>query len=164
MGAADIVNTLDKVWKIIDDNKPTAEIATARANAVPHVGDWTSLAGAQGPRETSWYAKMTNMLPESWGDIVVDFDLRLRFTYGATYHGGGRYITNVWVDISEVYVAWFHSLDLHLIAKDPDNAGTETAPLARIPITVSGKMTSPRTSIVLERGYMLYGDGRLDVL
>ncbi len=164
MSASEIVNTLEKAWKIIEDGKPSSEITRAHANAVPHVDDWTNLAGAQGPRETRWYRKMVNMLPASWGDIVVDFEVVLRFTYGATYRGGGYYIPNIWIDVTDSYVAWFHSLELSLEVKNPENAGTETAPLARIPISLRGVMESPRANITLQRGFMLYGNGRLDVL
>lgn len=164
MSAGEIFNALEKTWKVIEGNKPTADIKTARANAVPKVDDWTNLANAQGPRETSWYQKMTNSLPVSWGDIVIDFDLRLRYTYGATYNGGGLYIPNIWIDIEDTYVAWFHDLKLTLVAKDPENAGTDKAPLARIPITITGTLESPKALIHVERGYMIWGNGRLDVL
>ena len=89
MSASEIVNKLETAWKIIEDNKPSSKLATARANAVPKVDDWTAISGAKGPRESRWYIKMTNSLPESWGDIVVDCELYLRYTYGATYKGGG---------------------------------------------------------------------------
>ncbi len=164
MSAGEIVNMLEKGWKLIDDNKPSSSLQTARANAVPNVSDWTALEGAKGPRESRWYIKMTNSLPESWGDIVVDCDLHLRYTYGATYKGGGLYIPNIWVDIDDSYVAWWHTLELQLIAKDPENAGTAAAPLARIPITISGKMASPKTSITVQAAFMVWGNGRLDVL
>ena len=164
MSAAEIVNTLKDVWKIIEDNKPSAQLHTAQANAVPHVDDWTALAGAQGPLQREYYVKMTNHLPESWGDIVVDCDMHLYFTYGATYKGGGLYIPNIWIDVSDSYVAWFHKLELELIAKSPENAGSATAPLARIPITISGKMESPTTSITVQAGFMLWGNGQVDVL
>jgi len=124
MSAAEIVNMLDTAWKVIKDGKPSSDITRARANAVPKVDDWTNLVGAMGPRETRWYRKMTNSLPVSWGDIVVDFEVILRFTYGATYRGGGRYITNIWIDVSDSYVAWFHDLELSLEVKDPENAGS----------------------------------------
>ncbi|MEP7203818.1 MAG: hypothetical protein ABI894_14475 [Ilumatobacteraceae bacterium] len=164
MSAAEIVNTLEKAWKIIDDNKPSSQITSARANAVPKVEDWTTVAGAMGPRETRWYRKMTNSLPVSWGDIVIDFEIILRYTYGATYRGGGRYITNIWIDVADSYVSWFHSLELTLEAKDPENAGSASAPLARIPISIRGKMESPKANITLQKGFMIYGDGRLEVL
>ncbi len=164
MSAGEIVNMLEKGWKVIEDNKPSSQLKTARANAVPNVPDWTSLEGAQGPKESRWYISMINRLPESWGNIVVDCDLYLRFTYGATYKGGGLYIPNIWIDIDDSYVAWFHTLELDLIAKDPENAGTASAPLARIPITISGKMVSTTTSITVQRAFMVWGNGRLDVL
>jgi hypothetical protein len=164
MSASEIVNTLESVWKIIEDGKPSSDITRAQANAVPKVDDWTSLEGAMGPRETRWYRKMTNRLPVSWGDIVIDFEIVLRYTYGATYKGGGRYIPNIWIDVTDSYTAWFHSLELSLLAKTPENAGSATAPLARIPISIRGKMESPTTNITLQRGFMIYGDGRLDVL
>ena len=164
MSAAEIVNTLEKAWKIIEDNKPSSKLSTARANAVPKVEDWTAISGAKGPRESRWYIKMTNSLPESWGDIVVDCEMFLRYTYGATYKGGGLYIPNIWIDVPDSYVAWFHKLELELIAKDPENAGSDTAPLARIPITISGKMESPKASITVQASFMVWGNGRLDVL
>lgn len=164
MGASEIVNTLETAWKIIEDGKPSSDITSARANAVPHVDDWTNLADTRGPRETRWYRKMVNRLPASWGDIVVDFEIILRFTYGATYRGGGRYIPNIWIDVSDSYVAWFHSLELSLLAGSPENVGTETAPLARMPISLRGSMESPLVNITLQKGFMVYGDGRLDVL
>ncbi|MDP9465017.1 MAG: hypothetical protein M3P52_10360, partial [Actinomycetota bacterium] len=49
MSADTIVNAAKLAWEVIKDGKPSAEISSSTANAVPEVDDWQSLTDTRGP-------------------------------------------------------------------------------------------------------------------
>ena len=62
---------------------------------MPHVDDWKSLVGSQGPK-TIWMRR-SNRVGWPFDDYVnVDFQIDLKFEFGATYHGGGAFIPNIY--------------------------------------------------------------------
>src|ERR1700730_14252104 len=102
MSAESIVNTAKFVWDVIKDGKPAAEITTSTANAVPQVEDWLSLENARGPlRATMGWTKWVGWPAPDHTYVYVDFTILLKWTYGATYRGGGLFIPNVWIEVPE---------------------------------------------------------------
>jgi hypothetical protein len=158
MSAADIINMAEKTWSIIEGGAPSSKINSSTANAVPHVDDWKSLVGSQGPK-TIWMRR-SNRVGWPFDDYVnVDFEIDLKFEYGATYHGGGGFIPNIWVEVPVCFVGWHYSIDVDIHIHNPTNANTETAPLAKVPVSISGTMSNPFWSSRVEWGFTLYGNG-----
>lgn len=158
MSAADVVNMAQTVWKIIEDGKPVTNINSSTANAVPQVNDWQSLRGSQGP-STIWM-KRYNRVGWPFDDYVnVEFEIDLKFEYGATYHGGGLFIPNIYVEVPTCFVGWRYTVDVDIHVHNPTNAGSDTAPIAKVPVSITGSMGNPFWSSRIEWGFTLYGNG-----
>ena len=160
MSVEHVINAASTAWKIIQDGKPSMEVSTNNANAVPGVSDWQSLTGAQGPTWVGRNLKWTNYL----GIDVVEIQFRVYWEYGARYRGGGAFIPNCHVTVLRCDVAWGFDVNLHMRVHNPTNAGTAAAPRARLPISVSGSVSSPLTSRTVGYEYVLFGDGTFESL
>lgn len=150
-----VINAAQLAWKVIEGGKPSSEITTNTCNAVPDVTDWHSLTNAHGPTWVGRNLKYTNYL----GIDVVDLQFRVNWEYGARYQNGGAYIPNCWVTVVKCDVAWGFDVNLNMRVHNPTNSGTDTAPKARLPLTISGTVSSPFTSRTLSWDYILFGDG-----
>jgi hypothetical protein len=160
MSVAEVVNLLQSGWKVIEDGRPSASLASGRANAVPHVDDWQALTDVRGPQELPWRLRYSN----GFNQDVVDISFVLRFDHSARYKGGGAFITNVWLDVPTCTVSWGYHVNLELHAQTPENEGSATAPLARLPLTVSGSVSTPFWTENKQWAFLLYGNGAAQVL
>jgi hypothetical protein len=160
MSVDTIVNVAKSAWKVFEDNAPSAEITSSTANAVPQVTDWQDLQGSRGPMSTG----MTWMRECRWpfdDYIVAEFTFRLKWDYGATYHGGGLFIPNLWIDVPSYDIFWGQHIYLSMTVHNPTNASTTpNAPLARVPITISGTAKNYVRDLHIEWGFVVYGNGQ----
>ena len=150
-----ITNMLQAGWKVIDDNRPSAEVSNGRANAVPHVDDWRGLTNTQGPNYYTWRLHYEN----GFGMDVIDVKFKLNWEYGARYRNGGAYIPNVWLEVPHCSVLWGYTLNLNFHAQQPTNHGSSSAPNARIPVSVTGSVSTPFWTERIEWSFILFGDG-----
>lgn len=160
MSADTIVNAAEKAWKIFEDNAPSEEITRTTANAVPQVQDWQSLSGARGPMwiRQAWHRYCAWPFDDY---IVAEFTYELRWEYGATYHSGGLFIPNIWLTVPAYDVFWGQHIYLSMTVHNPTNASnTPNAPLARVPVTISGTARNSLRDLHIEWSYIIYGDGR----
>lgn len=155
MSASDIINMAQTAWKIIEDGKPSSDINTSTANAVPHVDDWQSLSAPQGTNKLTWHLKYENGF--TMNVVVVQFELK--WEYAARYRGGGAFISNCWLHVPECDVKWGYKVNINLHTRNPTNAGSESAPDARLPLSVSGTVSTPFWSDDMEWDFTLFGDG-----
>ena len=160
MSASDIINAAKFAWDVLKDGAPSSDIQSSTANAVPHVDDWTALTGAQ---------------PWTWATIPysrsfvwplddydhVQFEIKLKGDYGARYRGGGAYLPNVYVEVPHCFVGFGWSANIRFTAHNPTNAGTETAPLAALPVTIAGTVSSGAENHHVEWGFTIYGNGNV---
>ncbi|RZU51567.1 hypothetical protein EV385_3397 [Krasilnikovia cinnamomea] len=153
----DVANVASAAWHVIESGKPSASLASNTCNAVPAgVADpISSLTGAQGPNRLTWRLQMEN----AFGVEVVDIAFDLRWEYGARHHGGGAFIPNCYLYVPRCSVLWGFDVDVQIHVHNPSNAGTETAPIARLPLTVSGSVSSLVNSHSLQWDFQLFGDG-----
>jgi hypothetical protein len=163
MSADTIVNLAKFGWKIIEDNAPSADItaASSTANAVPQVDDWQTLVGARGPM----WIRLPWQRMAAWpmdNYIVAEFTVDLKWEYGATYRGGGAFIPNLWIEVPKYDIFWGQHINLEIIVRNPTNANTPEAPLARVPVTISGTASTMLRDLHIEWSFILYGDGRYE--
>ena len=157
MSASEIVNAASTAWGIIKDGKPSAQIANTTANAVPKVDDWTSLQGA---REKSTWVRRWNSVGWPFDDYVnVDFKIDLKWDFGATYRGGGLFIPNIYIEVPVCFVGWTYTVDIDIQVRNPTNDGTESAPVARVPISISGTMGNYTWSDRVGWSFTIWGSG-----
>jgi hypothetical protein len=146
-------------WTVIKDGEPSIDIKTAKASAVPQVEDWQALSGTRGPMTTwvSW-KKLVNWPLEDY--VFVDFKILLKFDYGATYRGGGAFIQNIRAEVPNCYAgSWSWHVDIGLTVYDPTNAGSPRAPVARVPVMISGIVSTYEHIHRVGWGFTLFGDG-----
>ncbi|MGC9671321.1 hypothetical protein ACNTMW_32850 [Planosporangium sp. 12N6] len=153
-----VVNVASAAWKIVESGKPSASVDHTTCNAVPHVDDWTNLQGARGPNIVRRLLRYTNGF--TMDTVLVR--LELRWEFGARYNNAGAFIPNCWISVPECSVLWGYSLDLHVQVHNPTNAGSSTAPNARLPLTISGSVSTPFWTDTVQWDYILFGDGHYE--
>lgn len=156
-----IANIASAAWHVIESGKPSASLASNTCNAVPSgISDpVNSLTGAQGPNSYRWRLRQENLM----GIDVIDVTFDLRWEYGARHNGGGAFIPNCYLYVPRCNVLWGFNVDVTLHVHNPTNAGTDRAPIARLPLTISGSMSSPVQSRSLQWDFILFGDGSYHV-
>jgi hypothetical protein len=158
MSADTIINAAKFAWDIIKDGKPSAEIGGSTANAVPQVDDWQSLTNTRGPNSYRMRYNRSFLWPLDDYDHV-QFEILLKWDFGARYKGGGAFIPNIWVEVPSCFVGWPWDANISLTAQNPTNDGDESAPHARIPITISGTVSSGAEHHIVQWGFVLFGNG-----
>jgi hypothetical protein len=161
MSATEVINAATSVWKIIEDGKPSSQINSSTANAVPKVDDWQNLVGAKGPSRIK--RRISNQVGWPFDNYLnVDIQIHLMFEYGATYNGGGLFIPNIYVEVPECFLGWHYHADIDIHVHNPsnDNESNPRAPIAKVPVSVSGTYGNPFWSERIEWGYTLWGNGK----
>jgi hypothetical protein len=149
-------NVASAAWHVIESNKPSSSLASNTCNAVPAaLRDFSALTGAQGPNSVTWRLTMEN----AFSIDVVDIAFDLRWEYGARYKGGGAFIPNCYLYVPKCEVLWGFDVNVQLHVHNPSNAGSETAPMARLPLTISGSVSSLVNTHSLQWDFVLFGNG-----
>ncbi|MFH2202052.1 MAG: hypothetical protein ABIJ96_02955 [Elusimicrobiota bacterium] len=151
-----IINTMKKIWDIIEENKPVVDIQTTYANAIPQgITHWSQLNQWRKPEGTiyGFYAK------NLYGVEVIRVKYQVLRTYGGSYKGKGKYLTAVTVVPLAVDVAWGYDFAMSCKAPSVANRGTAEDPLASMLLNLDWKIA---TAVKESRGtsiYYLQGDG-----
>ncbi len=149
-------NIASTAWHVIESNKPSSSLASNTCNAVPaDLHDFSALTDAQGPNSVTWRLTMENAFTIDVVDIAFD----LRWEYGARYKGGGAFIPNCYLYVPKCHVLWGFDVDVQLHVHNPSNAGTESAPIARLPLTISGSVSSLVNTHSVQWDFVLFGNG-----
>jgi hypothetical protein len=161
MSAETIVNAAKFAWDIIKDGAASADIENSTANAVPQVDDWQALTDTRGPNSHRIYYARTYLWPLD--DYVhVEFSILLKWQFGSRYKNGGAFIPNVWIEVPQIFVGWPWSANIGIHAQHPTNVGQAGAPVAALPVTVKGTVSSGAEFHHVEWGFVLYGTGAID--
>jgi hypothetical protein len=151
-----VSNIASAAWHVIESNKPSQSLATNTCNAVPTgIHDLNGLTDAQGPNSVTWSLVMENAFTVDVVDIAFD----LRWEYGARHKGGGAFIPNCYLYVPKCSVLWGFDVDVQLHVHNPTNAGTDTAPIARLPLTISGSVSSLVKTESVQWDFVLFGNG-----
>lgn len=158
----DVVNLLKFGWEVVKDSQPVLNIDADRANAVPQGSNWMSdLQGSQGPNEIPFSFRIRNdFIYESWPVVCDGF---VKWTFGSRYRGGGAFIPNAWIEITHCEVSGpTRRLDVNVQVGNPENRGSDTAPNAFLPLTVSFQFQNLAKDITRQYSYYLYGSGHYE--
>jgi len=161
MNAETVINAAKFAWDIIKDGKPSAEIGDSTANAVPDVSDWLSLTDTRGPNVRRMSYHVAFVWP--FDDYVhAEFGIQLKWQFGARYKAGGAFIPNLWIEVPNCFVAYGWDAHIGITARHPTNVGQPGAPLAALPVTIKGTVSSPLETYHVEWGFVAYGNGAID--
>lgn len=153
-----IINTGQKIWKIIADNHPVVDVKTQYATALPKgLTGWQDMAGWQPPKGTIYVLSAKN----AYGMNMINVRYQVLRTYGGNYNGTGKYLTAVTVEPLLVEVGWGYHFTMEASVPDSSvvNVGTTQNPVAGMMATLGWHIS---TSIKDSQGqglYFLQGDG-----
>jgi len=151
-----IVNLADKIWTIIDKNRPVVNITTNYANAVPYgTSHWTQLQGWSKPSTQKYAFSMKA------GAGTVSVVYQVHWTHDGNLQGKGKFLTGVTVEPISVTAPWGVKVDL--ISEVPDstvaNVGTHEDPIASMQVQLKWKVSTTFHSIDQKVIYYVQGDG-----
>ncbi|MFA5140114.1 MAG: hypothetical protein WC728_12855 [Elusimicrobiota bacterium] len=152
-----IINIWEKIWKIVEQNKPVVDIRTTYAGAVPDgITHWTQLAGWSAPVGTRYGFSAKNF----YGVTVIDVTFVVFRQHSGNYKGKGKYLTGVTAEPTNVSVAWGYKLNINAEVPSVANVGTAEDPIASMMAKLNWKIA---TLVKEEQGtwiYYLRGDGQ----
>lgn len=137
-----------KVWNVIVKGRPSADLASAYASAIPGFSfDWNDIAGWK--KVTRRYRfQMGNWVQ---GDDAVDITYAVTFFYGTLIAPGtaqkGHYIANFVIKPEAINLKWGWKVSLTAAMSDPMNVGTPEEPVAMLNADLKWQYTKPFGSI-----------------
>lgn len=154
-----IVNPGSTTWKIIERDKPSADLSTSACHGLPDVSDWNNLSD---PAGTAVHSGFINKLDKS-GKPMVDIEWRLEAEFGSRYKGGGAFIRTCLITVPTCFVGFGWDVQLSARVEDPLNKGTSKAPIALLRVHVEGTVKSPRTDETKHWLTAVRGDGATQI-
>lgn len=156
-----IINMGKKIWAIVEAGKPVVNTSWNSASAIPSgVTSWDQMGSWRAPVSRAYRISATNL----YGVNVIDFTYRLTYTYGGSYKGIGRYLTNVSGRAENLDVAWGYSFDGSVEVPSVTNAGTSEDPVASMELIVKWKMSTVLKANEGSASYSIRGDGAFQEL
>lgn len=157
IGWNEIVAIGEKVWEIVQANKPVVNIETPVAHALPRgLECWSDLEHWQAPRTQSYEVVYKN----GFGMEVVKFRFRLHFTYGGGKAELGQYLANVTVLPSEVNVMWGYTFNARVEVAQAVNLGSHANPIAGLEMNVRWNTKTVLKETDNSFHFFVQGDGR----
>ena len=152
-----IIQLGEKVWKIVEANKPVVSVTEApRASALPKGADsWLQLAGWQNPKARVFRVSYKNL----YGMNVVDFSFRVTYSSGGNVRGKGAYLANVSVLPANLQVAWGFTFNAGVEVANVLNAGSAQSPVAGMELLIRWQIDTVVKHERSTASYFVRGDG-----
>lgn len=153
-----IINLAEKIFSIIERNKPVVDISVNYANAVPQgINHWTQLQNWKRPKTKRYVFSSKNY----FGAEVIRVKYQVTWTYGGDYQGKGKFLTGVTVEPLAVKVLWGYKFSL--VAEVPDstiiNVGTSEDPVAAMQVNLKWTIATVLKETNGKNVYFVQGDG-----
>ena len=146
----------EKIWKIIDANKPVVNVTTQVVHALPRgLKCWADLEHWRAPVVKSYEVKYKN----GFGMEVVKFRFRLQYNYGGGLGDLGQYIANATVIPAELNVMWGYTFNADMGVDQAVNLGTLGNPLAGLGMNLNWSVKTVFKESRNSFGFFLQGDG-----
>lgn len=138
-----------KAWSVIVNGRPSADLASAYASAIPGFQfNWDDLSSWR--KVTKKYRfRLGNAIQ---GDDAVDITYEVSFFHGSLALPGsrvakGHYIANFVIKPESINLKWGWKVSLSASMSDPMNIGTADEPVAMLNADLKWQYTRPLTSI-----------------
>lgn len=154
----EIINIGQKVWNIIEENKPVVNVSNQYATALPQgATNWAQLEGWLPPAGDVYELSFKN----GYGINVVRIRYQVLRTYGGSAHGKGKYLTAVTVQPLDVDVLIGYTVTVAASVPDSSivNAGTDADPLAAMTVNLNWRVQTPFKDSQGTDSYYVRGDG-----
>ncbi len=151
----------EKVWTIIKDGKPVADISTHSASVLPiEQTNWQDLENWQGPYVKSYTIEAKNLL----GMTVASQTYRVMFNYGGTFNGKGQYLANATIIPAQVSIAWGFSLNTNVEIGNAVNTGTKDHLIPALQMELVWKIDSALKHLEGRNSFYIKGNGEVRTL
>ena len=125
----EIINIGQKIWKIIEANKPVLNVKFDYANALPKgIESSDELEGFSNIQMKSRRLYGKNL----YGATVYDLTYTAVHRFGGSYEGHGQYLENVTILPQNIDVLWGYTVNLAVNRVSTVNVGTKSKPIASI--------------------------------
>lgn len=133
-----------KVWNVIMDNRPTADLASAYASAIP--GFYFNWDNLKDWRKVSKKYRYT--IDNKLQGRAVDITYEVAYYYGSIPTPGaeglkGHYLANFTVKPLEINLKWGWKVGLEVSMSDPMNVGTAAEPVAWLNADLKWRYAKP---------------------
>lgn len=147
-----------RVWKIIEANRPVVNVESKVANALPRDVDcWMDLENWQMPKSYKYNVTYKNL----FGVEVVNFTFRVVYTYGASYNGHGKFLSNVSVHPANLDVVWGYTFNSKVEVQRLINLGTKEDPVAGMEMKLSWQISTPMKDTQESQNFFVTGNGEI---
>ncbi len=151
----EIINLGEKIWKIIEKNKPVVNVKYAYANAVPK--------GIKGPEELESFSPLQfksfrKFGKNGFGSTVFDVTYTLAHRYNGRYQGRGRFLDAVTVLPHKVEVLWGYTLNFNVTRVSTANVGNEKDPVASVAMEMDFQVSTILKASQYRNLYEFRGD------
>lgn len=161
--ARDMVALGEAIYELVKKGKPSNVTEYAPISVVPRdpttkeIADIFDLEGFSMPVEKNFVAKVKN----GTGKEVVNFSYKVVYSYGGSYNGAGKYLTNVLIVPSAVKTTFGWDFNASMKLSGMMNHGTKADPVAGVMVTIKYQMNS--WSSAFERNDTIHITGRGEV-
>lgn len=153
----DLLNGAALVWQVIEAGRPSANVETQSAQALPKGVAWTQLSGWQGPAVQRFEIVFKNWL----GVEAVKMRFRLQFVHSGEYRKKGHYLTAVALIPEGVTALWGYQVNASVSVPGLYNLGSDRDPVAGLWLALNWKIETTLASKAFSRGFLVRGDGRV---
>lgn len=151
-----IISLGEKIWAIIEKNKPVVTQNYSAVSAVPQgIKTWEELLDWSEPVIRMYKLAYTNKFKQH----VVDFNFRVAYTFNGSYNGKGKYLSRVEIDPSILNVMWGYKFNASGEALNITNVGTKDAPLAAMEIRLNWSVDTVLKHMQESVRFYIRGDG-----
>ncbi len=151
----EIINLGEKIWKIIEKNKPVVNVKYAYANAVPK--------GVKGPEDLENFSPLQfksfrKFGKNGFGSTVFDVTYTLAHRYNGQYQGRGRFLDAVTVLPHKVDVLWGYTLNFNVARVSTANVGSEKEPVGSVAMDMDFQVSTVLKASQYRNLYEFRGD------
>jgi len=146
----------DKIWKIIEKNKPVVNQSYQSVSAVPQgIEEWQQLTGWSMPQVRVYKMNYKN----AYGMSVITFSYRVAYTYGGNVNGKGKYLAAVTAEPAVLNVAWGYKFNVAGQVLNVSNAGTSEDPMAGVELRLDWSIDTVVRHMQESTRFYVRGDG-----
>lgn len=161
--AKDIVALGEAIYELVQKGKPKNVTEYAAISVLPRepgtkeAVDVFDMEGFSFPVERNYVARIKN----GAGKEVIVFSYKLLFSYGGSYNGSGKYLTNVIIVPGSVRTTYGWDFNATMKLSGIMNHGTKLDPVAGALVTMKYSMGSWATAV--ERNDTIHVTGRGEI-
>lgn len=153
-----IIQLGEKIWPIVEKNRPVVNVVTEASSAVPQgIKNWQTLSGWKNPKSKVFRVTYANLM----GINVVDYSFRILYTYGGSYKGHGMYLSQVKVIPADLSVAWGYTFNSDARVVNTVNVGQKGHPIAGMEVQAAWSVDTVLKHNRMSTSYFVRGDGEL---